>query len=251
MKRIYLITMFAILSLCTSKVSAISRNFFHRIDVGSGNVYTFVGSNLITAFANYLTRDMLFDNSFSYTFFSGNNAGRSISTRPDNLMGVTARDIFNDAFAGIKLGYKSGVFSNVNWALYGSFHYKINQFKADMFNSGQFTRERVSFLKPGIGGQIVFGGIEHKLRFQLEVGAQYCFPIDYKGVYDSGSNNLNSGVMTHYAFKIGGYVNFSCGIYADIYHFDLFKSSFNNSMKMYNVGVTFTITPKRGEDFYD
>lgn len=80
-------------------------------------------------------------------------------------------------------------------------------------------------------------------------------PISYKGVWGTDKESLNSGVSSHFSIKFAGYSWISAGIYADINHYNSYKE-FNDmnktpKFKMYNVGVTFTITPKRGEDLYD
>lgn len=229
-------------------VSAQSRNFYHRLDVGSGNVYSFVGSNLITAFVNYFSHDLLFDNSFNYTVFSGNG---NLKTKTENTMGINSRDLFNDVFAGTKLGYKSDNFGNFNWGVYGSVHYKLNQFQSIWTLGGNYNHERFSFLKSGIGFYTLFGSIEQKLKCQIEFGLQYCVPTSYKGNFGNDAKVLNNGIASHYALKIAGATDFSCGVFLDLYHFDIYKKDFSKKFKMYNLGVTFTITPKRGERYYD
>lgn len=242
----------SVLLLWIASLSAFpqSRNFYYRADVESGNVYTFVGSNLITAFANYFSHDVLFDNSFQYSFFSGETSLGKVKTKPQNMLGLTARDLFNDITLGGKIGYKSDSMDSFNWGAYGSLHYKLNQFKCLWNSYEDYLQERFSFIKPGIGLYGLFGGIEHKYKFQIEAGVQYCIPTGYNGVFGSGSKNLNSGISTHYALKLGGYVDFSGGIFLDIYHFNIYKKELCNKFKMFNMGLTLTITPKRSERYY-
>ena len=229
-----------------------SRHFYHRIDIGSGNAYTFVGSNLITSFANYFAHDILFDNSFNYSVFSGEAInGAKIRTKPENLLGLTARDLLNDATAGIKLGYKSDNFGSFNWGIYGSAHYKINQYKARVDDTDEYSHERFSYFRPGIGAYLLFGSVENRTKFQIEAGAQYNIPLSYKGLIDGKKDVLNSGITTHWALKIGGAHDFSGGIFVDINHFDIFIPSVAKKMKMYTFGITLTITPRRGEKLYD
>ncbi len=242
---------FILLLSTTFSLNAQSRNFYHRIEIGSGNLYSFVAGNLIAGFANYYTHSVLFDNSFTYTLFSGKTDLGSVKTKPENLIGITARDLFNDISGGVKLGYNSDNFDNFNWGVYGSLYYKLNQFKSLWHTNAEYTRERFSYLKPGIGFFALFGSIEQKVKYQLEAGIQYCCPIAYTGVFGSKTNTLNSGIGSHYAIKIGGATDFSCGIYVDLYHFDLYKKEYCKKFKMYNLGVTFTITPKRSERYYN
>lgn len=225
------------------------RHFYHRLDVGSGNIYTFVGSNLITAFANYLSHTVLFDNSFNYSFYSGKYQINNISIKHNNIAGITARDLFDDIHGGVKLGYKSDSFNAFNWGIYGSAHYKLNQFKSRL--TDVYEPERLSYFKPGVGLFFLFGGIEHKTWVQIETGAQYCIPIVYSGRFGNTKVPLNKGIATTYSIKIGGSTDFTGGVFLNLYHFNIFKENYYTNFKMYNVGVTLTITPKRGEKYYD
>ncbi|MDE7441775.1 MAG: hypothetical protein K2M69_06400 [Muribaculaceae bacterium] len=248
----YPFRLISLLLLCVGVLSAFpqSRNIYYRADVESGNVYTFVGSNLITAFANYFSHNILFDNSFQYSFLSGETNSGKIKTKPQNLLGLTARDLFNDITLGGKIGYKSDSMDSFNFGVYGSFHYKLNQFKCLWQPYEEYVEERFSFIKPGVGVYGLFGGIEHKYKFQVEAGVQYCIPSGYHGAFGNETKNLNGGISTHYALKVGGSVDFSGGIFLDIYHFDIYKKEFANKFKMFNLGLTLTITPKRSERFY-
>lgn len=143
------------------------RNFYHRIDVGSSNIYSFVSSNLITGYANYFAHDILFDNSLAYTFYSGNYNGVAIKTKSYNMLGLTVRDIFNDCFAGVKLGYQSDYMSRFNWGVYVSCHYKLNQFEAKWPQLQDYTRECFQYLKPGAGIFFNIGSVENRIKVQL------------------------------------------------------------------------------------
>ena len=220
------------------------RNFYHRIDVGSSNIYTFVLSNIVTGFANYYSRDILFDNSYVYTLYSGD-----LKTKGLNPIGLTARDLFNDAFAGVKLGYHSESFSNFNWGVYGSAHYRINQVNARSKDIEEYHVERFQYFKPGAGILLTFGGIESDVIVQFEAAAKYDIPINYKGMYGSEINSLNNGISSHYSLKFAGNTAFSIGVFADLTHYNLYKD-LNVKLKPFSFGAVFTITPKRGIDVY-
>lgn len=244
------------LMLTFNSVSAMAqRNFYHRIDVGSSNIYSFVGSNLITGYANYLTHDILFDNSFTYSFYNGTYNGKDIKTKSYSMTGLTARELFGDCFAGIKLGYQSDYMSSVNWGLYASCHYKLNQFEAKWPDAQDYSGERAQYLKPGAGLFFTFGSVESQTKVQLEAALRYDMPMGYKGILGTKKDELKSGLSSHFAIKFAGYSWISAGLYMDICHYDLYKdfkdAGKDSKFKMYNVGVTFTITPKRGEDIYD
>lgn len=243
-------TSLIVLALCFTATASAQRRFYHRLDVGASNVYTFAVSNLVTSFANYFTHDMLFDNSYVYTVYGGRVNGATVKTKAYNPIGVSSSDLFNDAFAGVKLGYQSDLIGNFNWGIYASNHFRVNQFKAKFSDMDNYTKERVNYLKPGVGLLLTFGGIEKKAKVQVEVAARYDFPINYKGIFGSSTTDvLGKGVSTHYSMKVAGYSWFSAGAFADVCHYDLYKD--NGAFKPYSFGVTFTITPKRGEDIYD
>lgn len=195
----------------------------------------------------------MFDNSYVYTIYGGEVNGESVKTKAFNPMGITVSELFNDAFSGVKLGYQSDLMGTFNWGIYASGHYRINQFKAKFADIENYTKERFSYLKPGIGLLLTFGGIESKAKVQFEAAARYDFPIGYKGVFGtSATDMLGKGVSSHYTIKVAGYSWFSAGVFADLCHYKLYNKMRNNStFRPYSFGVTFTITPKRGEDIYD
>ena len=240
-------------TLCFATTVSAQRHFYHRIDVGSSNIYTFVASNLITGYANYFTHDILFDNSYIYTIYGGAVDGKSVKTKAFSPMGITASELFNDAFAGIKLGYKSDLIGAFNWGIYGPGHFRFNQFKAKFVMMEDYAKERFNYFKPGIGLLLTFGGIESKVKVELEAAVRYDFPVSYKGLWGTNAKDiLGKGLSSHYSIKVGGYSWFSAGIFADLCHYELYSNTKNNSsFKPYSFGVTFTITPKRGEDIYD
>lgn len=229
------------------------RNFYHRIDLGSSNLYTFVISNIVTGYANYFSHDILFDNSYAYTFYKGVYCDQNIKTKAFSPIGITARDLFNDAFAGVKLGYQSDNMGGFNWGIYASTHYKINQVKAT-FLSEDYSNECFQYIKPGLGLMFTFGSVENTTKVQLEAVVRYDIPIGYNGYFGNRRDALNNGVSSRFVIKVAGYKWFSVGAYTELNYYDLYK--FKNvtgksNFKMYNIGLTFTITPKRGEDIYD
>lgn len=235
----------------TSSLSS-QRHFFHRIDVGSSNIYTFVVSNLLTGFGNYLTHDMLFDNAYAFTFFNGQYDDENIKTKMSNPIGIQARELFNDAFAGVKLGYQSDRPGFFNWGIYASTHYKINQFRAKFPINDDYHAEQVQYLKSGGGIFVTFGSIKTKIKTQIEAALRYDIPLNYSGTFGKGKENLAKGLSSHFALKLGGYSWISGGLYADINHYDLYKeTSHISKFKLRSMGIIFTITPKRGDDVYE
>lgn len=229
------------------------RNFYHRLDVGSANVYTFVLSNLLTGYANYLSGDMLFDNSYVYTLYDGSMDGGKIRTKGFNPMGITATELFNDAFAGVKLGYQSDRLGFLNWGVFASGHYRINQVQAMLPVMEDFGKERFQYVKTGGGLLLTLGSMENRIKVQLEAAARYDMPVGYSGICGTAVRDaLNSGISTHFSVKVAGYSWFSAGVFGDFCHYDLYKDVVGDiDFRPYSLGVVFTITPKRGEDVYE
>lgn len=222
------------------------RNFYHRIDLGSSNVYTFVLSNIATGYTNYFTNDILFDDSYVYTLYSGD-----LHTKCMSPMGVIANDLFNDAFAGIKVGYQSDSFSAFNWGVYASGHYRINQIQARFDEKSNYAKECFQYIKPGVGVLLTFGGVESNLIVQVEGAVRYDIPLSYKGMFGNNKGNtMKAGLSSHYSVKFAGHQDFSIGAFFDMNHYNVYKTS-DIKFKPYSFGITFTITPKRGHDLYD
>ncbi len=216
--------------------------------MGSSNIYTFALSTIVTGFANYGVHNMLFDNSYVYTVYSGDIGGESVKTKGANPMGINARDLFNDVLGGVKLGYQSDLVGVCNYGIYASAHYRINQMKTKLPGMEDYSYERFQYMKPGMGVFLTFGTVERKVKAQIEAAVRYDLAINYKGVDGTESKDaINNGLSTHFALKAIGYTWFSGGVFADFCHYHLFDDS---SFKPYSFGVTFTITPKRGEDYY-
>jgi hypothetical protein len=242
-KRLKLILLLCAIACCGVHAQ---RNFYHRIDVGTSNVYPFVISNIITGYANYYTNDILFDDSYVYTLYSGD-----LQTKAMNPMGVTASDLFNDVFAGVKLGYKTDNLSSFNWGVYLSGHYRINQIQTRIDESADYTKECFQYIKPGAGFLLTFGSVENKLTVELEGAVRYDIPLNYKGMFgDDKSEVMKSGLSSHYSLKFAGHHSFSLGAFFDMTHYNIYKTS-AIKFKPYSFGVTITITPKRGHDLYD
>lgn len=252
-RKIFVILMLMCSFLLSHLNTYAQRHFYHRLDVGSSNIYTFVVSNIVTGYVNYLTHDILFDNSYIYTLYSGDIDGIKIKTKGFNPMGVTARELFNDTFGGVKLGYQSDFISVFNWGLYASVHYKVNQVKSLFPEMEDYRNERFQYLKPGVGVLFTFGDMESKIKVQVEAAARYDMPMGYKGVAGTKANEvLNKGISSHFSIKVAGYSWLSAGLFADFNHYDLYENMAGGShFKSCSFGVTFTITPKRGEDLYD
>lgn len=233
-----------------------AQHFYHRIDVGTNNIYTFVASNLITAGLNAVTNDMLFDNSYNYTYMDL-SANETVKTKSYNIMGLTAHDIFSDIRIGTKLGYQSFTLGTFNWGIYGSAHYKLNQFKTQTDGSDVFTKHNIQKMMLGGGLMMILGSVENNTRVIIEAGLRYDIPLSYKGACGENAKDiLSNGLSSNFSIRFGGNSWLQgLGLYADIPHYNMFKSGggyfTNPHLRMYNFGVVYTISPWKFKDAYN
>lgn len=238
-----------IVALTLFSMNMSAQHFYHRLDVSTSNIYTFVAANLATAGLNLLTNDRLFDNAYAYTYYDLSPSSIKMNTK--DIAGLTARDVFSDIMVGAKLGYQSFNRGNFNWGVYGSAHYKINQFGTEV--SEIVTNHNIQ--KVMVGGGLIFtlGNMESKARVIIEAGLRYDIPLSYKGSFGTDTKDvLNSGLSSHYAIRFGG-MNWleGIGVYADIPHYNALKDAVGCKLKMYHFGIVYTITPWKIKEAYD
>lgn len=247
--RITLIILTIIITIAGAPLSnAVSPNFYHRIDVSSGNLYTFVASNLVSAGINKVTEDRLLDTSFEYTYNKVTTNGVSARGKDYNRVGLTAKDLFSDSSFGVKLGYQSFNFSWFNWGLYASAHCKFNRFK---WEQGTETYGiKYNRFQPGVGLMISFGDMESSVRFIVEGQLKYNMPIGEAGDWgDENSTEVwKSTFSSHYTIRFAGSSWLQgIGIFAEIPHGNPVKwtqfSPAKISLDSYTFGITYTICP--------
>lgn len=244
------------MALLLMPFSSKAQHLYYRMDVATNNVYSFAVTNLATAGLNALTDRMLFDNAYTYTYINDIDQNSGMSIKNPNVLGISARDIFGDITVGGKLGYQSFFPGSFNWGIYGSAHYRVNQYKVDNEIREEYYRNNVHRLLLGGGLLFNFGSIDSSTRVVFEASLRYEMPVHYKGV--SGlkqSEMLNKGLSSHYALRINGNgVLQGLGVYADIPHYNLFKKSGvqygTPDVKMYSFGIMYTITPWKIKDIY-
>lgn len=226
-------------------------HLYYKLDVGTNNIYSFAISNLATGWLNALADRMLFDNAYSYTYLNDiENNGYKI--KQYSITGITARDFFSDITTGAKIGYQSASPDAFNWGIFGSAHYRVNQFKTSLNGSDDVIHNDVQRLLLGGGVLLSFGNIESKTRLTFEAALRYEMPLSYKGNYGNGIGLLNKGLSSHYAVRVNGSGALQgLGIYADIPHYDFFKDRPKGNLKMYTFGIIYTITPWKIIKEYD
>lgn len=251
-------TLITLLAMGMAGLSASAQHFYRSIDVSTGNLYSFVVANLASAGINYLTDNMLVDNYYSYTTSTIDVAGApDAKVKNYSITGVTARDAFNDITAGGRLGYQSYNPSTFNWCVYGSAHYKLNQFKTQLSSADLLARHRVQQVKVGGGFMVSIGDFESHTRVLIDAGVRYNIPIGYKGVCgDDAGDVINSGLSSRYSVRFGGTSWLQgIGVWAEVPHYNLFKSGGaympSPKVKMYSFGLVYSISPWKTKEAYD
>ncbi|MBQ6063478.1 MAG: hypothetical protein IJK87_07580 [Prevotella sp.] len=244
MKRTFLI----IIGVITLVSPIQSQNLYYKFEVGTNNIYSFAIANLATGWMNALADRMLFDNAYTYTYLQSVDNSQGLKTRNYNITGITAREFFSDVTTGGKIGYQSSNPGNFNWGVFGSAHYRINQFKTITKSSDDEYHNDIQRLLLGGGLLLSYGDIESSTRFTFEAGLRYEMPMYYKGFLGKKSDVLNQGLSSHFAIRINGNGALQgLGVYADIPHYKLYKKDDSqvvvSNLRMYTFGIIYTITP--------
>lgn len=245
--------------ICIFVLSASSmkaQHAYYRLDVGTNNIYSFAVANLATAGINALANDMLFDNAYTYTILSPCNNNDDIKVKGPNVLSLNARDLFSDVTLGGRAGYQSFNPGSFNWGIFGSVHYRVNQYNTTLHGIDSEYHHRIQRALIGGGLLFKFGNIESSTQFIFEASLRYEVPLSYSG--PSGKNAsemLNSGLSSRFALRVNGNGALQgLGIYADIPYYSSFKSSgvyqTTPDIKMFTIGLIYTITPWKIKDTY-
>lgn len=242
MKNILLLCLVSIISCVPAK----AQHFYYKLDVGTSNIYSFAVTNIATAWLNKATDRMLFNAAYTYTHPAVTGTGADLKTRNYNVAGITAHDVFADITTGAKLGYQSFSPGLFNWGIFGSAHYRINQFESKFAGAGHYGHNNLQRLQVGGGLMLNLGEMESPTRVTVEAGLRYNIPL--KGKDADGTiplETLQKGLSSHYAIRINGRGALQgIGIYADIPHHKVWKTpEGSTNVKLYTFGIVYTITP--------
>lgn len=244
----FLVIMASFLALPNMANAQIARDnhlFFH-VEFAAGNVYTAAFPSLVTWGLNELTKSNIFESALEFPIYSA----KGFDLKQYDMLGFNAHDLLKDIHPSIKIGYQTRRMSEVNWGVYATGEYLINQFKT---SDEILTEEHNSLKRLLVGGSafVVLGGIDKKYHFMLEAGCRYSKALSYKGPLCEGKSGINDGLVSHVAFKVtgaGAIQDF--GIYADFSHFDLLKRD-DAKLKMFSVGLKWTVTPGQSKNRTD
>lgn len=260
MKKNFLLSvvMALIMSLTTVAPAQAQRHLYKRIEIGTGNMWSFIGTTVISAFVNTAVKYPLVDVNMRFS---------SMSSDYDNLQGLDnvsydydsengeeydaykaeyakfdARHLFNHLIGGVKIGYLTDKQGFFNYCAYGSAHYNLRQLK--LMDGDDYTRLNTQRLQVGGGLMLVMGSIEKKTRFIVDAGLRYNIPAYFSGDdIEGGCSNLNAGLSSHYSFRVSWNNSVSTGFNFDMMHYDLFKNEdlCGDKSKIYEFGLTITL----------
>lgn len=250
MKKTLILLLVAVCFMPKSVKSQTARDnhlFFH-VDLAAGNIYTATLPSLLTWGLNELTESNIFESALEIPFYST----KGFDVKQYDMFGYTAHDLFKDIHPSLKIGYQTRRLSDVNWGVYATGEYIINQFKTQ-FTGGDYERNRMSRMLLGGSAFVVVGGVDKNYRFMIEAGCRYSKTLDYTGPLCDGKNGINDGLVSHFGFKVSGAGAIQdFGLYADFNHFDFLKRD-DVELKMFNIGLMWTVTPgqrKNRTDIY-
>lgn len=228
--------------------TARDNHLFLHVDFAAGNIYTAAFPSVATWGLNELTKSNIFESTFEVPFYSTDG----FDLKPYDFVGFTARDLFKDIHPSIKIGYQTRKMNDLNWGIYATGEYVINQFKTQ-FTDGDYESNNLKRFLVGGSAFVVLGGVDKTYHFMIEAGCRYSKALSYKGPLCDSKSGINDGLVSHFGFKVtgaGAIQDF--GIYADFNHFDLLKRN-DAKLKMFNIGIMWTVTPgqrKNRTDIY-
>ena len=229
-----------------------NHNLYFHIDFGSGNIYPTVIS-MATGYFNYLLDRPIFETSYNYSFITAKYGNEKLDTKHYDFNGLTARDLFNDIEAGIKLGYQTYTPDLFNVGIYGSVHYKLDQFMVKGYNESDYQSQNIHRVLLGATAFTTIGKMDNALKVTLEAGCRYNIGCLYKVNSVKMDDALNNGLSSHFAIKFAGeeiYQNIA--IFANFNHFNLLKAPINgvDKINMWSIGITWSLTPVQIDSKY-
>lgn len=239
----------------------ISPHVYRCLDIETSNVWADVGSIVLTSILNvscgkYLPAQSYmaagwcssedgslkgYDHFGDYEYDDYGNKYETEDSEGEEQVSGSARCVFNNLAATLKLGYQTNNPAFINYAVYGTAGYNIRQLHiADIDCRANAQRFQV-----GAGAAIVFGGIQGKARVVAEGGIRYYMPSHLSAAdYDYSKSDMNSGLASRYEVKLViPSISTTIGGFVELMHYDLFKDSSicGSSSKLYTAGLVVRI----------
>ncbi len=257
-KQLFLLVMTAMMVFVPSTIFA-QRHFYNRIELGAGNVWGFVGTGVISTIINQLAHKPLTESTLRITVPSteyGNLNGYQgfcdwnydcFTDNPEywdnntDYAKFSGRNLLSNVIIGDKAGYLSDHLGSLNYCVYGAAYYNTQNFKL-MENEEDYTNLTIQRAQLGGGVMLILGSIEKSSRFILDGGIRYDIPLHFSSEVASGSvsDNLNSGISSHYMFKYSYENSIAVGATLDLLHYNMFKNEnlCGDKSKLVEFGIT-------------
>lgn len=222
-------------------------NFYHKVELNYGNIYSFALTSCLTGLINYLVDDAIFETGFGVPIYR-EQTGPQYSFARQNLLGVQPRDLIHNFDCALKLGYQTYDPQFFNIGICAIAAYKYEPFCGVFLQDDETVTFPSSIKRALFGGNLLLflGEMGMSTRVTLEAGLRYSYGIAFN---DSSSltnkSALNNGLVSHYAVSIGGPGFFqNIKLFADITHFSLIESP-NLRLSPIYLGFSWTVTPQQ------
>lgn len=252
-------------------VSAIGRrNLYNRLELGGGNVWTFVGLEFLSYGINALTGKPTSEatlrfacpaseegNLSSFQGFDDWNYdkfhGSDYEYGNSGFAGFKGDNLLSNIIVGEKVGYLSDNMGSVNYCIYGAAYYNLQKYALLAYPNNKDDYTSLTTQRAQLGGGIMFtfGSIENSNRIIIDGGIRYNIPIGFGSsgyrTYDySTSEAMNKGISSHYMFKYSYDNSIAVGFTLDIMHYNMFKTTAlcGNSSKTTEFGISLAIFVK-------
>lgn len=219
-------------------------NFYHKVELGSGNLYGFGMLSCVSGVLNYVLDDAVAETSFEYPVYRQSAVPDFFSRQ--YLLGVLPDDLLHDFTGGLKLGYQSYSPELFNWGICLVGEYKREPYKwlgAESEMGGLMSRALA-------GGNLMFrfGEMGMSTLVSLELGIRYSYGLSHVNeAIPSSGLNLNNGLVSHYAIQVGGPGFFQdIKLFMDITHFKLVDCPELQISPVY-LGLSWTVTPRQAQ----
>lgn len=165
MKRIACVALAIIMNVVfVMPIQAQSRHLYNRVELGSGNVWTFLlGMEMISTLINTLTHRPITEATLRFAIpvseYGNLNSFQGLddwnhdrfNDDPDYEYGdegyakFKSRNLFSNIIIGDKIGYLSDNLRTVNYCIYGAAYYNLQQFKlmSDYDNYDAISSQRL------------------------------------------------------------------------------------------------------------
>lgn len=225
-------------------------NFYHKVELNYGNLYSFALSSCLTGVINYLIDDTMFETGLSVPIYR-EQAIAPYSFSRQNLLGVKLNDLVHNFDGGIKLGYQTYDPRFVNFGICAVASYKHDPFLGALLQDEETLSYQASIQRLLFGGNVMLylGEMGMSTQVIIEAGIRYSYGLAFKDPSSLGlSEHLKNGWVSHYAVSIGGPGFFqNIKLFADVTHFSLIDSSHLKLSPIY-VGLSWTVTPQQSSN---